>query len=589
MRRLWLSLILLAGAPLANAAPAFTGVAAGDATTTSAVLWTRVSDAGQPVRVTAQVADDPDFRSVVWSASGESRTDSDFTLKLMAAELRPGTRYWYRFASGAAQSEIGRFTTPPPPNRAVHVRFGFSGDADGRFRPYPLVQDIGEQGLDFFIFLGDTMYESASKGSPAATPVTPCDPPERAAVVLRDYHRKYRENRLGVAEDGTPGSEGPLSLRPLFAATGIYAMPDNHELGNGALQAGGALPDGDCSAVGFNNATVAFLALQKAFFDYHPTRVDITGTPQTGLAVSGPTVEAPVEPRSHGTARQWFAQSWGSQAIYLQTDGRSYRDARLPCPDGAASACPEAGRPDRTMLGVTQYQWLTDTLLHAQQAGTTWKFVAIASPIDETGSNGKPGSKAQDGKSWYGGYRAERDSLLDYITANHIRNVVFLTTDDHQTRVSTLRFNPNFGRPGTITPVPAALQIVAGPLGAGGPDTIATHSFADIRTLASNRDESQRAAGAPPLGLPAGWKGLTGVSRLGAPAGAPHPAPVDFFSPDTFSYAVLDVAETGVLTVETWGICSYPANTFAPSRGEPDEACDPVKPRLLIRFQLDPR
>jgi len=35
-------------------------------------------------------------------------------------------------------------------------------------------------------------------------------------------------------------------------------------------------------------------------------------------------------------------------------------------------------------------------------------------------------------QSWVGGYRAERNRLLEFIADNRIRHVVFLTTDDHQ-------------------------------------------------------------------------------------------------------------------------------------------------------------
>ena len=48
------------------------------------------------------------------------------------------------------------------------VRFAFSGDAHGAWRPFPLVRGFGDLKLDYFVFLGDTMYESASQGSPPA-------------------------------------------------------------------------------------------------------------------------------------------------------------------------------------------------------------------------------------------------------------------------------------------------------------------------------------------------------------------------------------------------------------------------------------
>jgi hypothetical protein len=55
------------------------------------------------------------------------------------------------------------------------------------------------------------------------------------------------------------------------------------------------------------------------------------------------------------------------------------------------------------------------------------------------------------------------------------------------------------------------------------------------------------------------------------------PSPVDFYSPDTFNYTVLTVAADGNLTVETWGIPSYPENTFPQSTAAPS---------LILSFQI---
>jgi hypothetical protein len=40
------------------------------------------------------------------------------------------------------------------------------------------------------------------------------------------------------------------------------------------------------------------------------------------------------------------------------------------------------------MLGATQLAWLEQTLLDAEQAGTTWKFINISDPIDQIGPIG---------------------------------------------------------------------------------------------------------------------------------------------------------------------------------------------------------
>ena len=152
----------------AHAEVVFDGVAAGDASSTDTILWTRADNGGRTTNLTAQVATDRGFASIVATLGGATAADSDFTLKLRATGLAANTRYFYRFAvPDGVMSPVGRFTTAPAANQRAAVKFGFSGDADGRFRPYPSIANIASHQLDFFVFLGDVMYETASTGSPA--------------------------------------------------------------------------------------------------------------------------------------------------------------------------------------------------------------------------------------------------------------------------------------------------------------------------------------------------------------------------------------------------------------------------------------
>jgi hypothetical protein len=207
------------------------------------------------------------------------------------------------------------------------------------------------------------------------------------------------------------------------------------------------------------------------------------------------------------------------------------------------------------MLGSTQLSWFKQQLLDAQAAGTPWKFVAISTPIDGTGP-------AQDGKSWLGGYAAERNDIMKFIADNHIQNVVFLTTDDHITRMTALQYETTFGDPSTTTVVPGTFQIVTGPIGAGGPDAITDHSFANLQALLGLTNNGLLTNHEPPIGLCA-FTGVSNVHRQLDLASGSGCSSVDFYSPDTFNYTTLDVSADGSsLTVDTYGIPSYQANTF---------------------------
>jgi hypothetical protein len=83
------------------------------------------------------------------------------------------------------------------------------------------------------------------------------------------------------------------------------------------------------------------------------------------------------------------------------------------------------------------------------------------------------------------------------------------------------------------------------------------------------------------FGLDPGFPGLSNVYREGDPNADALRQPVDFYSPDTFNYAALDVsADGGTFTVSIFGIDSFAANTFP----EPDQ----VGPeRLIMRLQIN--
>ncbi len=562
----------------AHATAVFNAVAAGDMNTDNAILWTRVDNGGAATSLTAQVATDAAFSNVVWSGSTSTVAANDFTAKLSATGLTGNTGYYYRFSGAGQTSQVGQFSTTPSAGQAVPFKIGFSGDADGRFRPYSLLAGFGtpanpgSQGLNALVFLGDTMYETASTGSPAVPTLTPTSTAAASQAALPVYNQKYLENITGVTATGTTTAVGQQGLQSFLGSVGTYTVLDNHELGNKQLQSGGAPlaaaspnanPALDANTTGsFNNQTIAFQTVEKSFLNYHPTAANITGSPVTGLTITGPTVSAPADPRSNGTSQNFFSRSLGKAATYIQLDDRSYRDVRLDVVGGRADS------PARTMLGATQLQFLKDQLLAGKASGSIWTVIAVSTPIDQTGGN-------QDSKSWFGGYRAERNEIMKFIVDNHLDHVIFLTTDDHEIRTTQLQYEPDpINHPGVFALVPGAFQILTGPIGAGGPDAVTDHSFANILNLlntpstAVDNNPDLLAHGDPAIGL-VGFAGLSDVYRQGDANAASAPSSVDFFAPDKFAYTTLAFDALGNLRVETWGIDSYQANTFPSSTAAP--------------------
>jgi phosphodiesterase/alkaline phosphatase D-like protein len=567
-----------ASAATAKNKVAFSGVAAGDATTTSGILWTRTVDTatkqGIASNLTVQLSTDASFATIAKSYTGLTDANRDYTLKVDATGLTSGTKYFYRFQTGGGDtSAVGTFKTAIDPTKAAAVRFGFSGDYDGLMRPYPSTADLGKLNLDFFANIGDTIYENASKSSVAAA-----DPAVSITQAVVDYRAKYLEN----LQPTTAG--GFASLQTFFASQGNYTALDNHELGNKQLINGGApaslaLLAGngtnnttlDVNTTGtFINQTAGFKTLEQVYLDYQPVREKI--------------ISAPTDARTNGTVQLYNANQWGKNVVYINTDTRSYRDVRLKTTDanGVITTIDDTGaradNPNRTLLGKTQLAWLKQNLLDAQNNGTTWKFVSVTDPIDQIGALG---SGLDGGKSWVGGYRAERNELLKYIADNGIENVVFLSADDHQNRINEITYLDNINDPTSVRVLANAMSVVDGPIGATGPDTVTDHSFANIKKLADSLAANQSATGVNPIGLSANFAGLKNVVREGDPTADTNRQAVDFYSPDTFNYTTFDISADGkTLNVNVQGVNSYLKDT----NPEPS-AANPV--RSILSFSVD--
>jgi phosphodiesterase/alkaline phosphatase D-like protein len=578
---------------------AFSAVAAGDATTSSEILWTRTVDANtkQGIRtdLTAQVSTDANFTTIAKTYTVTSDPNRDYTAKLDATGLNSNTKYYYRFQTGGGDtSAVGTFKTAADVTAKVGVKFAFSGDADGLMRPYASTQNFNSLNLDYFLFEGDTIYETTSGlGTQTAPgnnfsatavpstintviPITDAN----ASQALIDYQRKYLEN----LQPTTPG--GFAGLTTLYASQGNYTLLDNHELGNRQLINGGA-PSAlatdttvnnqngsnntayDANKTGtFINDSTGFKTLVQAYSNYQPIREK--------------TVSAPNDARTDGTQQLYLAQQWGRNSVFLNLDTRSYRDVRLKQANGSTDDTgSRADNPDRTMLGKTQLAWLKQTLLDAQKNGTIWKFVATSDPIDQIGAIG---SGEDGGKSWIGGYRAERNDLLKFIADNQIKNVVFMATDDHQTRINELTYTDN----GVVKVLPNAISVVDGPIGATGPDLVTNHAFSNLQTLASTQAKNQIAANVNPVGLDSKTTSFKNLKRdkdgILTPVTLTGDATVDavnFYSPDTFNYTIFDISPDGkTLNVNVQGINSYAKNTFP----EPSTT-GPV--RDILSFSLD--
>ncbi len=392
------------------------GVASGDVTPTSAVLWTR-TDRRAELRV--EVAADAGFGGATLTRAGTATEASDFTVKVLVEPLEPSRTYYYRFSDGESTSETGSFRTAPPRSASASVRFAFTGDSDGTrvggrpgYNEFEVLEALRRDDPDFFVYLGDTIYaDSGLRPGPARS--------------LDEFRALYRENR-----------EYP-ALRRLLQSVSTYAIWDDHEVHNDFA---GQTVDRDLFAAG-----------RRAFLEYLPVR------------------DLPFPDRASCAADPVFRLfRWGSDVDVIVLDERSCRSAEAAesCAGDLAPALPPLFRlaaslpvlpppaclaalndPARTFLGGFQKLVFLSALLYSR---AKFKFVINEVPIQQI--------YALPYDRWEG-YAAERAEILRFIRDNGIRNVVFLTTDIHASLYGPVALNRLGG-----DSAPIADEFVTGPI-----------------------------------------------------------------------------------------------------------------------------
>jgi phosphodiesterase/alkaline phosphatase D-like protein len=539
-------------------APFAYGVASGDMTAESAVLWTR---AARPSGVTAELSLTPGFEAPHALATLVARPEDDLTVRVLATGLSAGTKYYYRFRQDRDVSAVGTFRTAYGAAQSSTVRMAFTGDADWKWKPYPLLAALAQENLDYFLFLGDLIYESLDY--------------QNKTVVddLEGYRFKYRDNR----EPRAHSPSGMVPMRDLYGAFGQYSVFDNHETGYSPDPAAPKYNEGggrfDAT---FVNKTPGYRARMQAYKEYQPVRAQ----------PHGDTADA----ATAGTDRFYAAYSWGANVELIVLDDRSYRSAR-PAKGESPADCA------RTMLGAVQLAWFEKALLAARERRATWKVVVVSSPMQEFGDRKQVGDDMDGPKSWVGAYRCERNRILRFIDDNAIDNVVFLTTDNHYTAVNNLRYEGKRAR--------NAFEILTGPLGAitGTPPYARNIDIgnlprreADRRIVATWNGDAPDAdgfvmglaqAGLDRIGLEDDFPGLdvAGIRTLGGRAGIAEP--LAFASFRSYSYAVLTFDPSHLhVQVKTMPAVADPASLLRP---EALRAYEAQRPEETLSFSVRAR
>jgi alkaline phosphatase D len=315
------------------------GVASGDPLRDRVVLWTRVTPGapGTMVDVEWMIARDARMSRAIARGSMRTSAERDYTVKIDAVGLEPGSTYYYRFAARGARSPVGRTRTLPtrPTSRVRLALASCSNLPFGYFNAY--ARTAARNDLDAVLHLGDYIYEYANGTFGDGTALGRIPMPDREIVALDDYRTRYAQYR----ED--PDLQAAHRQHPFIV------IWDDHETANNSWRGGAQNHQPDEGEWSVRRA-----AAVQAWREWMPVR-ELPG----------------LEYRLY----RHFA--FGDLADLMMLDTRlEGRDEQVASRDDVAAI----ERADRQLLGAAQEQWLLETLRDSKATAQRARACSTPSP-----------------------------------------------------------------------------------------------------------------------------------------------------------------------------------------------------------------
>jgi len=413
------------------------GVASGDITSGSAIIWSRCDRAASML---VEYDTNESFRNAKRLRRPSALELSDYTARIKLTNLPPGQQIFYRVTfqnlvdtNIYSTPVIGTFRTPPAKKR--DILFAWSGDTAGQgwginpeWGGMKIYEAIRRLNPDFFIHSGDTIYADSpiqaevklDDGSIWKNLTTP--EKSKVAETLAEFRGNFIYNLLDE------------NVRRFNAQVPQLVQWDDHETRNNWYP-GQMLTDDNRYKV----KSVSLLAARakQAFLEYTPMHLD-----------------------SNNPERIYRSFNYGPSLEIFMLDMRSYRGPNTPNRQTMVSA-------ETAFLGNKQVRWLKNKL---QNSKATWKIIASDMPIGLVVRDGESNfENLANGDGPPLGRELEFADLLRFIKQNNIRNLVWLTADVHY--AAAHYYDPGQAQ---FTDFKPFWEFVAGPLHAGtfGPSAL---------------------------------------------------------------------------------------------------------------------
>lgn len=418
------------------------GVASGDPLARAVILWTRVTPTNPndgPIEVIWEVDRDADFNSPAASGKVMASAASNWTVKVDAGDLDPGTDYYYRFQADIYTSPVGQTRTLPegPTDKARFAIVSCANWQHGFFNAYDHI--ARQDHFDALIHLGDYLYEYGADtvlGTERAE-LGRLHEPRHEIVSLSDYRTRHAQYRSDP------------SLQAVTAKMPMISIWDDHESSNDSWVSGAENHQPD--AEGDWNARKD--AAMRAYYEWMPVRDPVPGKPRESL---------------------FRAFEWGDLLTLTALETRLLaRGEPIIIDDHFDLLRAEGGAdkfkaeilndPNRDMLGEVQLDFVAETLKASKNAGKPWRLMAnqvvmgkVMSP-DMTPHVDEASLRAIE-KEWsavrtfvevskYGlpvypdswdGYPAAREKLYKRLKSGGVTDMFVITGDAHEFWVNDL-------------------------------------------------------------------------------------------------------------------------------------------------------
>ena len=332
------------------------GVASGDPTQTSVILWTRVTtDAPAAVPVTWIVARDPEFKQVVKRGTTSTGPERDYTVKVDADGLEAGQLYYYYFLVGRTPSP-GAATRTLPASGLTDYRMAVVSCSNWPFGYFHAYREIAKRGaagnIDAVIHLGDYIYEYGVNGYGGAVgkEIGRNHVPEHEIISLADYRARHAQYKTDK------------DLQAAHAIAPWFCTWDDHESTNNSYRDGAENHQVETEGGWSERKAVAV----QAYLEWMPVRDPVAGRAREAI---------------------WRKFEIGDLATLMLLESRLvgrgvdltfdevFLAADADKPAAVAALKEKINDPNRSMLGPEQEAWLSDELKQSAAAGKKWQVL----------------------------------------------------------------------------------------------------------------------------------------------------------------------------------------------------------------------